>query len=267
MDTRPIGVFDSGLGGLTVVKSIIENLPNESIVYFGDTGRVPYGTRSKETLLEYVRQDIEFLLRHNVKAIVIACNTADAMARAEMERMFRTPIVGVVAPAGIKAVSVTRNKRIGVIATCSCVSSRAYEKVIAACDAQVEVCSVGCPLLVPLVENGRVERGDVVIETVLREYLAPLKEKGVDTLILGCTHYPLLYDIISDIMPGVELICSGAASTESLTATLREHDLLCGGDEPGGISFYVSDAPESFAANGGRFIGREISGRVEKISL
>lgn len=267
MDKRPIGVFDSGLGGLTVVKSIIENLPGENIIYFGDTGRVPYGTRSKETLLEYVRQDIEFLLKNDVKAVVIACNTADAMARVEMEQIFDVPIVGVVAPAGKKAAEATKNGRIGVIATSAAVSSRAYEKVIAEYAPDAQVFSAACPLLVPLVENGRIHRGDIVIETVLREYLEPLKEKGIDTLILGCTHYPLLYDIISDIMPGVQLIRSGFASTESLVGLLRGKDMLNPADEPGKISFFVSDSPEKFAENGGMFIGRRIDGEVKKISL
>ncbi len=267
MDTRPIGVFDSGLGGLTVVKSIVENLPHENIIYFGDTGRVPYGTRSRETLLEYVQQDIEFLLKRDVKAVVIACNTADAIARAEMEKIFKVPIVGVVAPAGKKAVDATRSKRIGVIATSAAVASHAYEKVIAALSPEAQVFSVPCPLLVPLVENGRTQKGDIVIETVLREYLEPLKAENIDTLILGCTHYPLLADIIADIMPGVRLIRSGFASTESLTETLRTNGLLNESEAAGNISFFVSDSPEKFAQNGGMFIGRKIDGEVTKITL
>lgn len=267
MDKRPIGVFDSGLGGLTVVKSIIEALPNENIVYFGDTGRVPYGNRSKETIIRYVKQDTELLVSHNVKAVVIACNTADSMARKEMTELYSLPIIGVVAPAGKKAAAVTKNKRVGVIATAATVASRAYEKVIAEAAPDVKVFAKACPLLVPLVEEGRVDRGDIVTETVLREYLEPLKNEGIDTLILGCTHYPLLFDIISDLLPGVELICSGFASTERLIDTLKENDLLNVAEAPGKIEFFVSDSPDKFALNGGLFIGREISGKVEKVTF
>lgn len=267
MDTRPIGVFDSGLGGLTVVKSIIESLPQENIIYFGDTGRVPYGNRSKETLLHYVRQDMELLLSHNVKAVVIACNTADSMARKEMTELFSLPIIGVVAPAGKKAAAGTKNGRIGVIATAATVSSKAYENVIKEAAPSAQVFAKACPLLVPLVEEGRVKRGDIVTETVLREYLEPLQKEGIDTLILGCTHYPLLFDIIADIMPGVKLICSGFASTESLCETLREQNMLNTSDRHGSVSFFVSDSPDKFAANGGLFIGREIRGSVGKVSF
>lgn len=267
MDKRPIGVFDSGLGGLTVVKSILGELPQENIIYFGDTGRVPYGNRSKETLLHYVRQDMELLVSRGVKAVVIACNTADSMARREMTEMFSLPIIGVVEPAGKKAAAITKNGRIGVIATAATVASKAYENVIKAASPEVQVFAKACPLLVPLVEEGRVRRGDIVTETVLREYLKPLQKEGIDTLILGCTHYPLLYDIIEDILPGVELICSGFASTELLKETLKENDMLNTFGEQGSIEFYVSDSPDKFAANGGLFIGREIGGNVGKVTF
>ena len=267
MDNRPIGVFDSGLGGLTVVKSIIEALPNENIVYFGDTGRVPYGNRSKETLLQYVKQDMELLISRSVKAVVIACNTADSMARKEMTQLFSLPIIGVVSPAGKKAAAVTKNKKVGVIATAATVASRAYEQVINSADEQVRVFAKACPLLVPLVEEGRIKRGDIVTETVLREYLEPLKNEGIDTLILGCTHYPLLFDIISDILPGAELICSGFASTEELIGTLKDNDLLNASDEKGKIEFFVSDSPEKFALNGSLFIGQGIIDKVEKVTF
>lgn len=265
MDTRPIGVFDSGLGGLTVVKSMIKALPNENIVYFGDTGRVPYGNKSKETLLRFVRQDIELLISNNVKAIVIACNTADSMALKEMTQIFDIPIIGVVAPAGKMAALTTKNKRVGVIATAATVSSGAYNSVISAADPKISVYSKACPLLVPLVEEGRVFPGDIVTETVLCEYLTPLRENGVDTLVLGCTHYPLLFDMISRFLPGVELVCSGFASTEQLIKVLKENNLLNESRSPGHIEFLVSDSPEKFAKNGGLFIGKEISGKVNMV--
>ena len=262
---RPIGVFDSGLGGLTVVKMMLESLPHEDIIYFGDTARVPYGDRSKETIVKYAKSDIEFLLTHDVKAVCIACNTADSMARKEMQRLFDLPIIGVVEPAALQALRVTKNGRIGVIGTKATIRSGAYEAVMREHSPETRVFSVPCPLLCPLVEEGRFLRGDKVVESVLEDYLAPLKKEGVDTLILGCTHYPLLLDVIGDLLPGVELICSGFASTETLIGTLKEKDLLNPSEAPGVIRFFVSDAPEKFAENGGIFIGRRITGCVEKV--
>ncbi len=259
----PIGVFDSGLGGLTVVKELLAHLPQEDIVFFGDTGRVPYGGRSRETIVEYAKDDVAFLLRHNVKAIVIACNTADSAAKSTLDAMYDLPIVGVVEPAAKKAAAITKNGRIGVIGTKATVESRAYEHTVAACDPALRVFSVACPLLVPLVEEGRFHKGDPVVDNVLSDYLRPLKAEGVDTLILGCTHYPLLYGSIAALLPETNLICSGPASTEALIETLRARDLLNDGGSPGNIRYYVSDAPRRFAENGGKFIGREIRGSVE----
>ena len=267
MDAKnlPIGVFDSGLGGLTVVKKMLESLPNEDIIYFGDTARVPYGDRSKETIIKYAQSDIEFLLTHRVKAVCIACNTADSMARIEMQKRFTLPIIGVVEPAALQALSTTKNGKVGVIGTKATIRSGAYEAVIRARSPKTEVFSVPCPLLCPLVEEGRFLRGDKVVESVLEDYLSPLKAAGIDTLILGCTHYPLLLDVISDLLPGVELISSGFASTETLMETLKEKDLLNPSEKPGTIRFFVSDAPEKFAENGSIFIGRKITGCVEKV--
>jgi len=269
MDKRekPIGVFDSGLGGLTVVKEILEHLPNENIIFFGDTGRVPYGGRSKQTITQYVKDDMDFLLSHDVKAVVIACNTADSMAKEEMERLYDIPIVGVVEPAAKKAAATSRNGRIGVIGTKATVKSGAYVKAIGRFSPDTEVFAQACPLLVPLVEEGRFHKGDIVPETVLREYLAPLKEQNIDTLILGCTHYPLLFGIVKQILPKVEIICSGPASTEALIKTLEENSLISPSAKTGSIRYFVSDSPESFAVNGGIFIGREIRGSVEKVSF
>lgn len=262
---RPIGVFDSGLGGLTVVKKIMEHLPHENIVYFGDTARVPYGDRSKETIIKYAKSDIDFLLTHGVKAICIACNTADSMARTEMEKLYDLPIIGVVEPAAGMAARLSENRKIGVIGTKATIKSGAYETVIHSLAPDCGVISVPCPLLCPLVEEGRFLPGDVVVESVLREYLAPIKKAGADTLILGCTHYPLLYDVIEKLLPDVKLISSGFASTETLIRTLKGLDLLNPSEEPGQIGFYVSDAPERFAENGGMFIGQKISEKVEKV--
>lgn len=263
----PVGVFDSGLGGLTTVKSVIEQLPHEDIVYFGDTARVPYGDKSKETIVEYARQDIRFLLSFGVKAVCIACNTADAMARPEMEAEFDIPIIGAVAPAAKKAVRETKNKKIGVIGTTATVLSGAYQTVVSRFDPSCTVYQKACPLLVPLVEEGRFRRGDAVVEAVLRDYLLPLAAEGIDTLVLGCTHYPLLYDVVADILPGVRIISSGFASSEALAEKLAAAGLS--NDQPGEGSrrFFVSDAPEQFSAHGSLFLGMPVQAVCEKAHL
>ena len=203
MDTRPIGVFDSGLGGLTAVRELRQLLPSENIIYFGDTARVPYGGRSAEILLKYARQDVRFLRSHDIKAILVACGTVSTTALPQLRQESDIPILGVVEPACRRAAAVTRNRRVGLIATAASVRSGAYQRSLRQLDPDIAVTAKACPLFVPLVENGRFRRGDVVIETVAREYLEPLRREGLDTLILGCTHYPLLTDIIGDIMgPG-----------------------------------------------------------------
>ncbi len=269
MDNRnkPIGIFDSGLGGLTSVKAVRDALPNEDIVYFGDTARVPYGDRSKETIIEYVKDDIEFLLSHDVKAIVIACNTADSMARLEMENIFRIPIVGVVGPAAKKAALTTENGRIGVIGTNATVRSDAYKTVIKEYNSSADVFTVACPLLVPLVEEGRILTDDRVTRRVLKEYLQPLAEKGIDTLVLGCTHYPLLSPIIAEILPDVRLIDSGQAAVASLRKKLDENGLGAPTEKNGSVAYYVSDNAESFARHGGIFMGHEIDGKVTEVNI
>lgn len=263
----PIGVFDSGLGGLTAVKEIIEQLPHEDIVFFGDTARVPYGNRSRETIIEYSRQDMRFLLSHNVKIVCIACNTVDSMARMTLEKEFDIPIIGAVGPAAKQAVRLTKNKKIGVIGTAATVSSGAYRKVITQLSPECTVYSQACPLLVPLIESGRFHKGDTVVETVLRDYLLPLQAQGIDTIILGCTHYPLLYAIVKDILPGVEIVCSGSASTASLREKLASRDLLNDSKTEGRRRFFVSDAPEEFAANGSVFLGMSVREHCEKADL
>lgn len=249
-----IGVFDSGLGGLTVVKSIVDTMPDENIIYFGDTAHVPYGTRSKLQIIKYVTDDIYFLMHFNVKAIAIACNTADSVAREEVSPFYDVPIFGVVDPASQKAAQSTKNGKIGVIATNATVNSGAYEKAIHKVNPSLEVYAQPCPLLVPLVENSRYSRDDVVIETVLREYLAPLEASGIDTLLLGCTHYPLLTDIISYIMPDVTIISSSDAAAQKLKDELTKRNMLT--DRKGGKrEYFVSDDPENFAKTARIFLG------------
>ena len=266
MDNRPIGVFDSGLGGLTAVKELVRVLPCEKILYFGDTGRVPYGTRSRETLIRYTREDIAFLSSMGVKRILIACGTASTVLDA-IDPDPRIPVSGVLYAASRKAVNATKNGRIGLIATASSIRSGLYEKIIASMAPGFSVTSRATPLLVPLIEAGRIHRGDVVIETVVREYLAPIKDAGVDSLILGCTHYPIIRDIISDVMgPGVTLIDAGAAAAEEVKNALSEGNALSDGRDPG-VSFFVTDFPEGFAAVGSMFLGSEIAGKTQKIDI
>ena len=222
MDTRPIGVFDSGLGGLTAVRELRQLLPSENIIYFGDTARVPYGGRSAEILLKYARQDVRFLRSHDIKAILVACGTVSTTALPQLRQESDIPILGVVEPACRRAAAVTRNRRVGLIATAASVRSGAYQRSLRQLDPDIAVTAKACPLFVPLVENGRFRRGDVVIETVAREYLEPLRREGLDTLILGCTHYPLLTDIIGDIMgPGVTLINTGEEAAWELKRRTR----------------------------------------------
>lgn len=263
-----IGVFDSGIGGLTVVKSIVETMPNENIIYFGDTAHVPYGTRSREQITEYVLNDVSFLSRFNIKAIVIACNTADSAARDKIEKKYSNlPVYGVVVPASKKAVELTQNKKIGVIATNATVNSGAYEKTIHSLAPDVQVISLACPLLVPLVEEGRFKKGDTVIEEVLREYLTPLKQDGIDALVLGCTHYPLLTEIISEIMgEDVAIISSSVAAAEELKKGLSNRKLLSESSEST-RKYFVSDNAADFEKHALVFMGNSLGGNVEQVDI
>ena len=253
-----IGVFDSGIGGLTVVKSIVRSMPNENIIYFGDTAHVPYGTRSKEQITEYVLKDVKFLSIFDIKAVVIACNTADSIAREKVEQLYPLPVFGVVHPASRKAALSTVNNKIGIIATNATVNSGAYEKAICAINPDAEVFSVACPLLVPLVENGRWRSDDIVVRTVLEEYLAKIRDFGVDTLILGCTHYPLLTEVIGDVMgPEVTLINTGAEAAWELKRTLTAADALAENAE-GKTMLYASDRPSDFGELAARFLRQDV---------
>lgn len=268
MDKRPIGVFDSGLGGLTAVRQLMEQLPGEDIIYLGDTGRVPYGSRSPETILKYTRQDINFLMQFDIKAIVIACNTADTVAGAIVQREYDLPICGAVRPAAQKAAAATRNNKIGVIGTQATIRARAYDGVIREVNPRAEVKSVACPLLVPLVENHRYQVGDQAVEIIVGEYLQALKEWGCDTLILGCTHYPLLWDVISGVMgPDVTLINSGREAACQLAETLRKADMLSGQETCGTRRYYVSDSTAGFAEMANLFLQQNVDELVEQIDI
>ena len=265
MQRRPIGIFDSGLGGLTAVREISKLLPNEDIVYFGDTGRVPYGTRSKETIIRYTRQNIRFLKSFNIKALLIACGTASSAALPEVCCDEDFPIIGVVESAAKKAVMSTKSKRIGIIGTKATVRSGAYEKVIKELNDEIYTVSVPCPLFVPLVENGRVSPDDRILKLAVEEYLTPVLNAQVDTLILGCTHYPIIAEAIGDFMgKHVTLINPGAEAARYLS-TLDEISFSDGA--PATSRFFVSDDAEGFSRQASLFLGREIGADVELVNI
>ena len=245
--TSPIGVLDSGVGGLTVAREIMRNLPNEDIVYFGDTARVPYGSKSKDNIIRYSRQIIHFLQTKGVKAIVIACNTASALALETVKDEFDIPIIGVVEPGARAALAVTETKKIGVIGTEATVRSAMYEKIIQGTRPDVSVLAKACPLFVPLVEEGFKKHH--VTDEIIDYYLASLKESDIDALILGCTHYPLLRSKIRDYVgEKITLVNPAYETAMDLKVILQENDMEnpdVEGDH-GSYSFYVSDAADKF---------------------
>ena len=256
----PIGVFDSGLGGLTVAHAIMRQLPGESLVYFGDTARVPYGPKSPETVRRYSHEIAAFLLEQGVKAIVVACNTATAHALPMLEEELDIPVVGVVGPGARAAVRATRNGHIGVIGTEGTVKSGAYVRAIHAESPSATVTARPCPLLVPLVEEGWTSHD--ATRLIATEYLAPFMRDEIDTLVLGCTHYPLLKPMIADIVgPGVRLIDSAEETAADTRRMLEEHGLATTAGE-GAHRFVASDDPQQFLSLGQRFFGDAIE-RVE----
>lgn len=244
----PIGVFDSGVGGLTVAREIMRQLPNERIVYFGDTARVPYGNKSKETVTKFSRQIVHFLENQQVKAIVVACNTASAYALEELEQEVDIPIIGVVKPGARAALLATRNKKVGVVATEATIHSGIYSRYIEENDASVSILGKACPLFVPLVEEGLWE--DPVTDEIARRYLSELIDSGIDTLILGCTHYPMLRSTVAKIMgEGVTLVNPAYETARELKRLLVEKGLES--EHRPGLGtelyrFYVSDGAEKF---------------------
>lgn len=266
MNNKSIGVFDSGLGGLTAVKQIMQELPNESIIYFGDTGRVPYGTRSRETILKYTRSDIRFLQSFDVKMIVIACGTASSVSMPQIKSEFDVPIVGVVDAAVYQAVRSTRNKKIGIIGTPGTIKSGSYEKLIKEYDPEMQTFKRACPLFVPLVENGHFDTP--VAKLVVEEYLEEIRAEGVDTLILGCTHYPLLKKAIGEYMgDNVALIDPCREVVHYLKKKLGGNMLHTPSKDKKQYRYFVSDDPLGFAEKGSIFLEKEIEGQVEKIDI
>ena len=257
---RPLGIFDSGIGGLTVARRIMRLLPGESIVYFGDTARVPYGTKSDRTVREFAWEDSLFLLSHDVKLIVVACNTASAVALSELDRHLKVPVIGVIEPGAKAAVARTRSGRIGVIGTQATIASGAYEKAVQRLNPELSVFSVPCPLFVPLVEEGWVE-GEVP-ELVARKYLTPLLDAGIDTLILGCTHYPLLKPLLSGILGEDIVLLDSAEETAAEVLGILQSAPDGAGMNPGhrvSRRFFVSDMPRRFEELSRRFLGVPVS--------
>ncbi|MBI1976170.1 MAG: glutamate racemase [Candidatus Omnitrophica bacterium] len=260
---KPIGVFDSGIGGLTVVRALRERLPKEDIIYFGDTARVPYGNKSQTTIERFSLENARFLIEHQVKMIVIACNSSSAFALQSLRASFRLPILGVIEAGAKRAIQTTENRKIGVIGTHATISSRAYETVLEKLDSRVRVFSQSCPLFVPLVEEHWLY--DEVTFEIAKRYLSSLRKNDIDTLILGCTHYPLLGDVISRVMgDGVRLVDSATSMAIEIEKVLREQGLETNRSrERSQARYFVSDDPDKFVELAEKFLGEKIE-QLEK---
>jgi glutamate racemase len=263
--TRPIGVFDSGIGGLTVLREIVRALPGQSIVFLGDTARVPYGTRGVEVIAGFADELAGFLMQHDVQYLVAACNTISSTCLEQLQQRLPVPVLGVVEPAVSTAVARTKSGKIGVIGTRATVSSGFYESRIKAADPAIEVSSQACPLFVPLAEEGMLDAE--ATRLIAAGYLAPLRGKGIDTLILGCTHYPLLRSIIEDVMgPGVALVDSAAPTAEELARRLSEGGIASERETPD-YDLFVTDAPQRVETVARLFFGEDLPGRLQKVTL
>ncbi|MDO5073853.1 MAG: glutamate racemase [Neisseria animaloris] len=262
---RPIGVFDSGVGGLTNVRALMERLPMENIVYFGDTARVPYGVKSRATIETFTSQIVDFMLQNDVKALIIACNTIAAVAGHKVRTIAgNMPVLDVITAGAEAALQTTRNGHIGIIATSTTVNSNAYARAIHSRNPNARVQSQACPLLVPLVEEGWLDHE--VTRLTAREYLKPLLADDIDTLVLGCTHYPLLKPLFREEAPGVALVDSAITTAEATANALAEADLLNTDNASADYRFYVSDIPLRFRTIGERFLGRSME-QIEMLSL
>lgn len=253
----PVGIFDSGMGGLTVLKALIERLPSENTVYLGDTARLPYGTKSAETVVRYSLQNTAFLVRQNIKLLVVACNTASANSLPVLAEKYDVPVIGVIEPGARAAVRETRNSRIGVIGTHATIDSRAYEVAIGDIDPGISLIQVPCPLFVSLAEEGWTD--NEVARMAAEKYLAPMAGCGIDTLLLGCTHYPLLKGVISEVIgDGVRLIDSALETAAAVSACLEEKGMKRAAKEKGWRKFFVTDLPSRFWEVSRRFLGEEL---------
>ncbi len=262
----PIGVFDSGVGGLTVVKELIKRLPNENIIYFGDTARVPYGTKSAKTIKHFAIQDTNFLLSKNVKIIVVACNTVSSNAMDILKRKFKVPFIDVLKPNAILAANITTNNKIGVIGTPATIESKSYNKIIINKNKKTKIYSLPTPLLVPLAEEGWINKQ--ATHSILNEYLSVLLRKNIDTLILGCTHYPLFEKQIKKICgKNVNVINSARETANTVYNVLNKMDLLNNSTKKGDIHFYLSDIPRNFPNILIRFLDYKLKNKIKKIDI
>lgn len=265
MKERPIGVFDSGQGGLTAVRELIRLLPSEHIVYFGDTGRVPYGTKSQHTITEYALQDITFLQQHNVKMVIAACGTVSAILPKEITDRLPFPYTGVLLPAATRAVRQTKTGRICVLGTPATIRSQAYTTAITEQLPDANVLGVPCPLFVPLVENGYIQPDNQIARLAAEEYLSPIKEFQPDVIILGCTHFPLLIPLLRTLIPPeIQLIDPGAETARYAAELLEQMDLKNPSQKAGEHHFFVSDDVKNFVTSAHRFLGQEIAGKTQQ---
>ncbi len=264
MGDAPIGVFDSGIGGLTVLKELLAHLPGEAFVYFGDTARVPYGTKSAETVRRFSRENVRLLLDRGVKSVVVACNTASAEALPMLQREFALPIVGVIEPGVRAAVAASGSGRIGVIGTAGTIRSGAYQAGIRLLKDNADITAAPCPLFVPLAEEGWIDHP--VTEMVAREYLNEFRTRDIDALVLGCTHYPLLKSVISRVMgASVELVDSAVETAREMKRIIQSEDIIGGGGN-GNFSVILSDTSPTFEEIAQRFLGRDIP-EIELVSV
>jgi glutamate racemase len=263
--TNPIGFFDSGIGGLTVVKSIMELMPNENIVYFGDTARVPYGSKSNDTVVEYSIQAANFLLRKNIKLLVVACNTASSVALEELRKFLTVPVIGMIEPGARMALSESKSKRIGVIGTRGTINNKAYARELKKLNPKVKVFEQACPLFVPLAEEGWIDHKST--QLIAKEYLEEIKGEDIDTLILGCTHYPILANVIQKVVgKKIKLVHSGTPAAKLVEDYLNGRGLRNHSVHHGQSEFYVSDVPVKFREIAERFLGKKIS-QLHKVEL
>ncbi len=262
----PIAVFDSGLGGLTVVQALRRLLPLENLIYFGDTARVPYGGKSADTVTRFAREICEFLIRFEPKIIIAACNTVSALALPTIRSEFSIPIVGVVQSSALRAALATRKELVAVLGTEATIASGAFERAIRQFKPHVRVVQQSCPLFVPLVEEGR-STDDVIVRLTLEDYLAPIRQLQPDVVLLGCTHYPILHPALRNFFgPDVTLISSGEAVAGSVQQMLQQQNLLCTSRGRGTVQCYVTDFPQRFSSLGNRFLGEPI-GNVIRASI
>lgn len=265
MSWRAIGIFDSGVGGLTVLRELARALPQEDTIYFGDTARVPYGTKSPDTVIRYSQEIASFLMTRDIKLLVVACNTASAVALPALRRQLPIPVVGVIEPGARRAVEVTKSGVVGVIGTAGTIRSSAYSRAIKRLNPNISVLAKPCPLFVPLAEEGWTD--NEIARLTAHQYLDELRQEGVDSLVLGCTHYPLLKKIIAEVMgPAVALVDSAEETARTVAAILQEKKLLRPAAEQGNHHYYVTDVPAGFIRVGNRFLGGKL-GDVYQVSL